>query len=143
VAAPETKQALMQANALYGALILSFLGAIHWGLLLGKNASADSDCSCAADDPDGQGLSEHDLKKQRNERISLLWGVMPAIFAWALLGLLPVNIACQMLAACLWFAWVIDKNIYGSAPPLRQFMVLRTHLTLGASIGLIITSLAR
>ncbi len=140
--APHTKQALINANALYGAVILSFLGAIHWGLLMGRHASTDSDCSCAADTPQGLADFTANAKKSREESLALVWGVLPALLAWALLALLPVGVACQMLALCLWLAWLIDKNIYDRIPPLQQFMVLRTHLTLGASIGLIITGMA-
>ena len=140
---PDARQALIQANALYGAVILSFLGAIHWGLLMGKHVSADSDCSCAADNPQGLAELSATAKSAKEDGLALIWGVSPALLAWALLALLPVGLACQMLAVCLWAAWVIDKNIYGRIPPLRQFMVLRTHLTLGASIGLIISSMVR
>ena len=138
-----TRQALVQANAFYGAVILSFLGAIHWGLLLGRHVSTDIDCGCAADNGQEQDDSPEKTRKKNEGTLALVFGVIPALLAWVFLSVLPMPVACQMLAVSLWAAWAMDKNIYGRTPALAQFIVLRTHLTLGASIGLIITSLAR
>jgi len=137
VPTPELRLFLIQANASYGVSILSFLGAIHWGFLLGQHATEEIDCSCSTDQSSGA------LADTKRARFALVWGVTPALLAWAATLMLPVSLACQVMAACLWLAWIIDRNIYGSHIALKRFVNLRTHLTLGASIGLIITSLAR
>jgi hypothetical protein len=63
------------ALAAYGAAILSFLGAVHWGLALA--------------DPSGPGAAER-----------LAWGVVPSLWAWLAL-LLPVSSALPVLGAGL------------------------------------------
>lgn len=111
MAQPEWQVFALEALAFYGAVILSFLGAIHWGLYL-----AD-----------------------RGHRVGPLpapvWAVVPAILAWlALLQSLPE--ALMTLAALfLGVLWVDRLSLRGRTLP-RGYMSLRLVLTAGAIVSL-------
>lgn len=95
--------------AAYGAVILSFVGAVHWGLALG-----------------------HDEQRWRHYASS----VVPALVAWLALLLPPVP-SLGVLAAGLagWRFWECLAD-----PPAfpAWFARLRDHLTLGASVALLL-----
>ena len=80
----------------YAAVIVSFLGGIHWGLA---------------------------MRQQRAPRGWLTWGVLPGLLAWA--GLL-LNSAWGLLlmAASLIVCYVVDAQIYRPLQ-LGGWMVLR------------------
>jgi hypothetical protein len=84
LAAPLKAQALFALLA-YGAAILSFLGAIHWGLALRQAA------------PPSTGL--------------LLWGVAPGLLAWFAL-LSGGSIGVLIIAAGLWSCCAVDWRVY-------------------------------
>jgi hypothetical protein len=135
---PAWKSWLVKANALYGTSIVSFLGAIHWGLLMGQHAAGDPDCGCAAD----QQKTADSTNAHREQTFGLVWGVTPSLMAWAAMISLRPEQACTALALCLLVAWWVDRGIYMRLLPLRDFFKLRTHLTLGAVVGLLISSAA-
>lgn len=129
---------LLKANALYGASIVSFLGAIHWGLALGLHAAADPQCNCAAD-------------AHRTEPVAaapawtsgeLVWGIVPSLLAWAATTLLPPRDACAALVLCLVTVWCVDTRLYSRMAALNAFLTLRTRLTLGAVVGLMLSAVA-
>jgi hypothetical protein len=107
----------LQALAVYGAVILSFLGAIHWGLAL-----AD-----------------------RSHRVLGLagpvWSVMPSIAAW--LGLLLPRTAGLIVLLLLFplVLWV-DRASLRAVPLPPGYLTLRGYLTLGAVLFLLSGSLA-
>ena len=69
----------------YGAVIASFLGAIHWGLVM-RDASKQS--------------------------LALLgWGVTPSLLAWVALMLSP-PVGLLMIAAVLWMCFAVDRQVY-------------------------------
>lgn len=138
VADAEMRQWIVKANALYGTTIVSFLGAIHWGLLMGQHAATDADCSCANDRavPGAEQTSAH-----RQQSVGLVWGVTPSLLAWGAMVILPPPQACIALVACLLIAWMVDRSVYLRIAPLRDFFRLRTHLTLGAITGLMLSGL--
>jgi hypothetical protein len=73
------------ALAGYGAVIASFLGAIHWGLVM-RDASKQS--------------------------LSLLgWGVMPSLLDWGALLLSPAT-GLLVIAAVLWMCLAVDRVLY-------------------------------
>lgn len=141
---PGAKAWLIKANALYGTSIVSFLGAIHWGLLMGQHAASDPDCGCAADQQKRAGTAgvAGTTDEQREQTFGLVWGVTPSLMAWAAMISLRPEQACTALAVCLVVAWWVDRGVYMRLLPLRDFFKLRTHLTLGAVTGLLISSLA-
>ena len=72
--------------AAYAAIILSFLGAVHWGVALGMQDKLD----------------EHDLGKL------LLFSVVPSVLAWFSL-LLPIKWALFLLAGLVVLAYIVDS----------------------------------
>ncbi|RZU98028.1 DUF3429 family protein [Spiribacter vilamensis] len=92
----------------YGAVILSFIGAIHWGLAMGQHNPAPA---------------------------SFHASVIPALAGWIALGL-PTLIALPLLAAGF-IAWRFWEFRYATVTMPRWFRRLRTVLTLGAVAGLL------
>ncbi|MGM0552630.1 MAG: DUF3429 domain-containing protein [Pseudomonadota bacterium] len=111
MARPEWQVFALEALAVYGAVILAFLGAVHWGLYL-----AD-----------------------RGHRVGPLpgiwWAVVPAILAWLAL-LRPLPEALMTLAVLFLGAlWVDRMSLRGRALP-PGYLGLRTLLTAGAILAL-------
>jgi hypothetical protein len=103
------------ALAVYGAVILSFLGAIHWGLSL-----AD-----------------------RGHRVFGLagpaWAVIPSIAAWVAL-LLPKTPGLIVLLLLFPLVLWVDRASLRAMPP--GYLTLRGYLTLGAVLFLLSGTLA-
>lgn len=104
----------------YAAVILSFLGAVHWGLVLAN--------------------PQLDRVRAWN---GLGWGVIPAILGWLAVLLLAAGAAkwlvLTFLIGDMVLAWLMDKNlvrIYSQVP--SWYLPLRTRLTFGAVIALLI-----
>jgi hypothetical protein len=97
----------------YAAVIVSFLGGIHWGLA---------------------------MRQQRAPRGWLIWGVLPSLLAWA--GLL-LNSAWGLLlmAASLIVCYVVDAQIYRPLQ-LGGWLVLRGLLTLVAVVSCLVGAAA-
>ena len=89
----------------YGLTISSFLGAIHWGLVMREGPV--------------QNLP------------SLLWGVVPSLLGWValMLGAAP---GLLLLAALLWACFVADRVLYPRYQ-LQTWLPMRLSLTLVAS----------
>lgn len=99
----------------YGVVILSFVGAVHWGRALAGPAPSSVD-----------GL--------------IGWSVVPALLAWPL-ALLPVVAALPLLA--LAFAlWRVFEFRYCDRSLPRWYARLRTELTAGAVVALLVGTLA-
>ena len=94
--------------AAYGAVILSFIGAIHWGLAMGQRSPAPA---------------------------SFHASVVPALVGWVAL-ILPTLIALPLLAAGF-MAWRFWEYRYATVTMPRWFQRLRTVLTLGAVAALV------
>ena len=120
-----------ESLAAYGALICSFLGAIHWGANyrhLGN--AADSAHLAEAGDIGG---SRWFLRN------AWIWGVLPSLVAWLALHVyIPAGLL--MLAAMLLVQRGIDQNTYAyyfSSPAAQtQLLQMRTRLTAIASVCL-------
>ena len=85
VAAPGHRAFAGLALAGYAAVIASFLGAIHWGLVM-RDASKQS--------------------------LALLgWGVIPSLLAWVALLLSPA-VGLLVIAAVLWACFAVDRVVY-------------------------------
>lgn len=94
----------------YAAVILSFLGAIHWGVVLGL---------------------QDWLTPAESQRM-LIYSVIPAILAW-LTFLLPVNAALLIMGALIVGAYIIDAMWL--FPRLKsQYAKLRLHLTVTVAL---------
>ena len=92
----------------YGAVILSFLGAVHWGLAMQDNRSP----------------------------YWYVWSITPALFGFASLLLLDSEMRVVMLIPLFALAWSVDFKAanYGLIP--NWYMRLRFKLTAGAVISL-------
>jgi hypothetical protein len=111
---PGAQQATAEAALLaYGATIVSFIGAMHWGLTM-RNASGPS-----------TGM--------------LMWGVTPSLMAWVGL-LLPTGPGLLLVAVVLWICFAVDRVVYPSMG-LRDWLPMRLQLTLVASLCCIASAL--
>jgi hypothetical protein len=107
------KPMLHQALVAYAAVILTFVGAFHWGLALARHA-------------DG-----------RDMPVAWAWSVVPALVAWAAL-LLPLHYASPFLSITLIVCWVVDRALLRHEPFAGDFMRLRTHLTFAAWLCIVV-----
>ena len=114
------------AQIQYAASILSFLGALHWGIALAA-----------------PGMSA------ARTTASLGWGVLPALYAWVATvapDLLPdydaAHTTLALLAAGFVGVWLVDLALYRGHPVPQWFVRLRTVLTAGATLAVLLTLLA-
>ena len=110
---PETRGIALFALAAYGMVILSFLGAVHWGLALAA--------------PRG-------LPPNPAPRLGL--GVLPALIAWSALLLPPVPGLSLLAGAILVTAAVETLAARRGLVPLG-YLRLRWVLSLGAALCLL------
>lgn len=102
----------------YAALILSFVGALHWGVA----------------------MSARDLSEgQRNA--CFFWSVMPALLAWSTFLLIPV-VASAVLAAGFIAHYLQDWRLLRRSGLPAWYMPLRLRLTAVACLSLLVASLA-
>jgi hypothetical protein len=96
------------ALIMYGAIILSFVGALWWGLAIHAPANAP-----------------------RNTLF--VWSVIPALIGWFATLALP-DVGLRMLMAGLALQWVLDGMLMRKVPELIPGWMfrLRTMLTFGA-----------
>ena len=105
----------------YGAVITSFMGALHWGANLHT-------------------LGKAPLGDRWEDRNAWIWGVIPALVAWLALNIyIPVGLV--ILASTLIIQRNIDQNTYqyyfSSNEARRAFMIMRNRLTFIASACLV------
>jgi len=95
----------------YAAVIASFLGAVHWGVLDGR----------------------HDPRRHARLR----WGIMPALIGWTLLAI-PVKPALLGYAALFALILIVDRRFL---PLLDDtYRELRTQLTVVVVISLLLAA---
>lgn len=94
------------ALAAYGAVIVSFLGGIHWGLACRQS-------------PPRQAL--------------LVWGVVPSLLAWLALAM-PLALGLAWLGAALMACYRVDRRIYAEEGA-SAWLPLRWRLTVVASLS--------
>lgn len=118
VASTEFEQTAKTALAAYGAVILSFLGGIHWGALFSGETISDNRAT-----------------------FRLVSGTVPSLIAWVAL-LLPVSLALYGLAGALIAMLLFDlwASRRGWVPPWYQS--LRWPLSIGASAACAIATFA-
>ena len=107
VARPDDWPLASMALLGYGATISSFLGAIHWGLVMREGPAQPAS--------------------------SLLWGVVPSLLGWValLLGHAP---GLLLIAALLWACFAVDRVLFPRYQ-LQAWLPMRLRLTLVASIS--------
>lgn len=98
----------------YGAVILSFLGGLHWGRI----ASAPAD------------------RPPPSAPLWLVWSVIPSLVGWAAL-FMPAKPGAVFLSACFLLALLLDLKLIREQIWRAWMFSLRFHLTLAALAGLI------
>ena len=95
---------------IYAALILSFLGAISWGVAISQQ----------------QNLTQLQIRNL------LIYGVTPSLLAWFAL-LLPIKMALFVLSALIICAYIVDLRLL--QPFVNShYMKLRLHLSIAVSL---------
>jgi hypothetical protein len=102
---PAHRSFLVLALLGYGAVIASFLGAIHWGLVM-RDASTQSP-------------------------VLLIWGVVPSLLAWVALMANPLP-GLLLLCAVLWACFAVDRMVYPRYQ-VQGWLPMRLTLTVLAS----------
>ena len=105
----------MVALSYYGAVILSFVGALHWAYALKRNAQG------------------------RSAWMQYTFSVSPALIAWLSL-LFPVWTGLQLQAAALLICMLFDRRMSCLDPLPTWFFRLRIVLTTVAAASLITAS---
>ena len=111
--APWNALAVM-ACGVYGSVILSFVGAVHWGLA---------------------------MRGDRDPRW-FIWSVMPALYAWLPTLVLDPGLTLLALVPGFYLSWWVDYRAWRDGLLPGWYMQLRHILTLGASMALAAGSLA-
>jgi Protein of unknown function (DUF3429) len=107
---PPDRARSLSALLAYSATILSFLGAIHWGLAMREATGAP----------------------QR----MLIWGVAPSLLAWVAL-LLDAKLGTGVVAGGLWLCFVADRLVYPRLG-LQAWLPMRLALTTVASLSCVV-----
>ena len=105
---PSELTGVLRSQAHYAASILTFLGALHWGVTLAAPSIVD-----------GAAVTR------------MVWSVIPSIFAW-IVTLYPIHMSLPLLFAGLLVARAVDWLLYRGTPVPRWFFGLRLVLSLGA-----------
>lgn len=110
--------AVYWANGLfaYGAIILSFVGALHWGYALSLGASSTEAARARRD-------------------ACFAWSVVPALMAWLAL-LLPPLLASLLLIAGFIAHYRQDRRLAAVALLPAWYLPLRLRLSVVACLGL-------
>jgi len=94
----------------YAAVILTFVGAVHWGYLL------------------------RDATTINNPTQRLGWAIIPSVVGWVALSL-PYKPAATVMALAFVVCWWIDRNHYRFAD-IDWYHTMRSHLTAGVVCSL-------
>lgn len=105
---------ISHALSSYAVAIISFLGAIHWGLEMRESTTATTNPA------------------------TWIWGIAPSLLAWvATLLAPPFNLFC--MAVILWLCYRVDHKRYPHYQ-LESWLPMRFRLTLVASISCLVGS---
>ncbi len=97
----------------YGAIILTFVGALHWGI-----AMMSSTCD------------------ERTRLRAYVWSVVPALLAWPALLLSPLDASLVLVAGFVAHYWR-DRRLAGEAGLPGWYLPLRFRLTSVACLCLL------
>lgn len=110
VAAPDTQELLVRALLAYGATILSFLGAVHWGRALARPGARDA--------------------------MVLAVGVLPSLVGAASLVLSPEPALVTQIVA-FGAVWLYEHRVLGERFFGKPYLDLRRNLTAGVVLILL------
>jgi len=108
----------LTALSFYAAVIVSFLGAVHWGVLL-------------ATEPAERALIPS------GEKSRLFWGVVPAILAFLILLIPPPEVRLSLLFIVLIATWWLDRRLLAGLPSDWSYLRLRAVLTVLAALAIL------
>ena len=98
----------------YGATIISFLGAIHWGLA---------------------------MREEQPDHIAIIWGVIPSLVAWCSLIVDTYwGLAIQVIT--LWVCFFVDYKRYPQFG-VSELLSMRLQLTVIAGVCLVLPLLSK
>jgi Protein of unknown function (DUF3429) len=97
----------------YGAVILSFVGALHWGFA----------------------MSQSDMTANQRTR-SFVWSVVPSLLAWMALLMTPKYATMLLVAGFLIHFWQ-DRRLVQQVNLPAWYLPLRLQLTLVACLSLL------
>ncbi len=115
---PDKAPALLSALLAYGAVILSFVGALHWGFAVALPELDDS-----------------------SRNASYVWSVIPALLAWVAL-IAPQSIAMVLLVSGFLLQYRRDRLLTKRSSLPGWYLGLRLQLTIVASLCLIAAGLS-
>lgn len=108
---------LTQALVAYGVVILSFVGALHWGFAMTL-----------------QGLHADQCRER------FIWSVIPALIAWPAL-LLPAPLGLLLLIFGFVAHYWQDRRLVKAAALPAWYLPMRLRLTLVASLCLLLSAI--
>lgn len=98
----------------YGATIISFLGAIHWGLA---------------------------MREEQPDHIAIIWGVIPSLVAWCSLIVDTYwGLAIQVIT--MWVCFFVDYKRYPQFG-VSEWLSMRLQLTVIAGVCLVLPLLSK
>lgn len=103
---PEVQPYVTDALAKYAALIVAFLGGVHWGLGLRQRVPSPS---------------------------RFAWAVAAMLLAWIAVVMLPYA-GLALLGALLWLGYAVDRRVYPSHG-LAAWLTLRFRLSVVAGLS--------
>ncbi|MGM0517024.1 MAG: DUF3429 family protein [Pseudomonadota bacterium] len=119
VASPGWSAQALDALAAWAAIMLGFLGAIHWGVVL-------------ATTPAERALLAGDVRHR------LVWGAAMVVFAWICVLLPWTVLTLSMLFLLLVASWQVDRRWLGNLPVGWSYQRLRRLFTLFAALALLV-----
>jgi hypothetical protein len=129
---PDLQPLGMHAASMYSCSILSFVGAVHWGVALSESAARGAGPASAAP-----------RAMPRTSTVDLVYGVVPSILA-AGAGVLPARDALAVLMPSHVAAYAYDRLRFrasnASVPP--WYMPLRRQLTASAVVCMLFAYLS-
>jgi hypothetical protein len=108
---------LTQALVAYGAVILSFVGALHWGFAMTLQDLHADQC-----------------------RERFIWSVIPALIAWPAL-LLPAPLGLLLMILGVVAHYWQDRRLVKAATLPAWYLPMRLRLTLVASLCLLLSAI--
>lgn len=107
------ESALAGALVTYSVAVLSFIGAVHWGVLSGAGQSVAS------------------------RRRAIIYGVVPPLAAW-FASLLPLLWALPSFLGVLLLSLAADARLLTGTGLPRNYLRLRQHLTFAVALSLVV-----
>lgn len=110
---PDGPPVLHIALVAYAAVVLTFIGALHWAFAM---------------------MIPHPSRREQWQLMG--WSAIPAITAWFAM-VLPVNLDLGLLIAVYWLHYAVDLQVAQRRAIPAWYLPLRTLLTLGATLALL------